>query len=240
MIQANIHVLEPYLLNIDLRDKTADRDIQCALSADERYRNEDFAHIIDSTLEILANCQLVGCHNTRVLDVAAIRTSGIQLLNVDGYLSRMKATFDQLRISKAAANSAINRIELFLHRPCRASRIGKISFYAPFSLCETYSKFLLNIGGEVCAFTLRSDVPDVYTKLTANGTPVAICFRFNFSDIVSRHQALVATEMIRFLGADIIMGHQFSIRFDSDIIKEIDSSDILEVIENPPAMILDC
>jgi hypothetical protein len=137
------------------------------------------------------------------------------------YIQRMRSILSKLEIPHDSAELAIQSIVKFLNSPDRTPRLNKVSFYTPFPLCKDYDKFLLNIGGEVCEFSLKNEVSTVYDALTSNGIPVAIRFHFPFLDIVSHQQKFLVSEFIRFFAAKHILKYKYSFVFSGEIIKEI-------------------
>jgi hypothetical protein len=234
LIKAKAYILEPYFNLINSDNNDMDIYIRNLLESREQSTNIYIEQLFNSALRILAKYRLIGFHNTRVLDIATLRSSGIHLLNAMEYIQRMRIIFNKLEIPHDSAELAIQSIVKFLNSPDRTPRLNKVSFYTPFSLCKDYGKFLLNIGGEVCKFSFKNEVPTVYDALTSNGIPVAIRFHFRFSDIVSHQQEFLVSEFIRFFAAKYILKYKYSFVFNGEIIKEISPANILEIIENPP------
>ena len=195
-----------------------------------RYSDTRIEQLVVRILETLEQTWMIGYHNTRLLHKNDLDNIGLMLLTPESYFPWIRNVLTELNICDSLQSEVVTKLKEYTGNK-HGNRTDMLAFFAPYSLSQTYAKFTLNIGGEICEFALDGAFPDVYEKLTKHGYPVTVEFRFPFSEVVDWRKNTVVVEFLRYYIAKNLFGYDYKIELDGATKTGIPAKDILRILD---------
>lgn len=230
-IQAIIKERLPILTQqLNKTKKLSENEMRSALQQLFTYSNNVIAVLTEQIKDILEDCFFEGYHNTRTLTRNELYNTGLRLLTPESYVQYMKNIFSSFGIAASEQAAAFNIITEYLDNE-HGNRTNQICFFTPYSLCQEHSKFAKNIGGEICEFGLKNNLPHVYKLLTLHGFPVTVKFGFKFQSIVAWQKNCITIEIIRHFIAKLVFNYNYRIIISTALVEPIKPDDIIEILD---------
>lgn len=188
-------------------------------------------------ISVYSDYSLLCYHATRITHTVDFSKNGLREFSLCDY---EKALLQFLSENQLDGNATKTAMELIRHEVDRKySRMmypHRTCFFTPFtdfysSDCRPgYDQFVENIGGEIARFALRDRMPDVFSLLKSNGTPVVVKASVECRKISAWDIRRVIYQFIIAMLAKMIWNYDYTIRTDFSIIGDVEPQNILEVI----------
>lgn len=202
-------------------------DIRCAFDPHAFFNDPTMTAFQREAEEVLKHRYICVYHNTRLVDPSSVIQNGLFVLEPERYVADLKATLSNGPF-REQATTLVDAVLPFIQNE-RGVRTGLLAFYAPYAEFEEYSKFSVNVGGEIAEYAFYNN-EEVLSFLSQIGEPVTVEFAVAFSDISDYRQDVVLCELVRKYYTNIELKFEYQIRLEATTQKNIPPEDILRIM----------